>query len=109
MFKNYIKYIAISLFCISLVVSCSAKNVKNTVEPNKPIEQKKVEIEQRPLQTCHYPEYCFDTAMKDYKDGKGAEAVRGFLAVADGFPDSIWRKRALFMIGRIFKEGLEPL
>ena len=108
MFKNYIKYIAISLFSISLVVSCSAKNVKNTVEPNKPIEQKKVEIEQRPLQTCHYPEYCFDTAMKDYKDGKGAEAVSGFLAVADGFPDSIWRKRSLFMIGRIYKEALDP-
>ena len=108
MFKNYIKYIAISLFSISLVVSCSAKNVKNTVEPNKPIEQKKVEIEQRPLQTCHYPEYCFDTAMKDYKDGKGAEAVSGFLAVADGFPDSIWRKRSLFMIGRIYKEASDP-
>ncbi len=103
MLRNFIKYIIISLFCISSAVSCSTKNV---VKEN-PIELKKSDAEPA-VQTCHYPEYCFDVAMKDYKDGKGAEAVSGFLSVAEGFPDTIWRKRSLFIIGKIYKEASDP-
>lgn len=107
MFRNRIKYIIISLFCISSAISCSTKNVVKDI----PKEQKQEVVQIEPpvqIQTCHYPEYCFDAAMKDYKDGKRAEAVSGFLAVAESFPDSIWRKRSLFLIGRIYKEASDP-
>lgn len=107
MFRNRIKYIIISFFCISSAIACSTKNVVKDI----PKEQKQEVVQIEPpvqIQTCHYPEYCFDVAMKDYKDGKRSEAVSGFLAVADGFPDSIWRKRSLFMIGRIYKEASDP-
>ncbi|MEK6678604.1 MAG: transglycosylase SLT domain-containing protein [Nitrospirota bacterium] len=107
MFRNRIKYIIISLFCISSTIACSTKNVVKDI----PKEQKQEVVQIEPsvqIQTCHYPEYCFDAAMKDYKDGKRSEAVSGFLAVAEGFPDTIWRKRSLFMIGRIYKEASDP-
>ncbi len=107
MFRNCIKYIIISLFCISSAFSCSTKNIVKDI----PKEQKQEAVQTEPsvqIQTCHYPEYCFDAAIKDYKDGKRAEAVSGFLSVAEGFPDTIWRKRSLFMIGRIYKEASDP-
>ena len=107
MFRNCIKYIIISFFCISSAISCSTRNVVKDI----PKEQKQEVVQIEPsvqIQTCHYPEYCFDAAIKDYKDGKRAEAVSGFLSVAEGFPDTIWRKRSLFMIGRIYKEASDP-
>ncbi|MBI5182498.1 MAG: tetratricopeptide repeat protein [Nitrospirae bacterium] len=105
-------HLIIAMIVISSIAACSAKNVKNTVEPNniierKTIEQNRVEIEPA-LQVCHYPAYCFEIALKDYNNSNTAEAVKGFLSIAGGFPDSIWKERSLFMIGKIYKEASDP-
>ncbi|MEK6681278.1 MAG: transglycosylase SLT domain-containing protein [Nitrospirota bacterium] len=102
--------LSIAIFAIS----CSTKTVvKQDAAESKAAKAEAVEVKPpaagSAVVRCHYPAACFNAALKEYKEGRGVEAVRELLELIKEHPDSIWRKRSLFLIGKIYKEASNPL
>lgn len=102
------------LLIVVFAISCTTKNIVK--EGAAEIKATKAETGEEKANgrgtavlKCHYPAVCFNAALKEYKEGRGAEAVRELLELIKEHPDSIWRKRSLFLIGKIYKETSNPL